>query len=245
MKGLPGAIAFLTCIPMPARVQSPDRLGRAVGWFPVVGAGIGALVGGAAWLGAATGLPPLAAAAVGVGAGLLVTGAFHEDGLADAFDGLGAGRDRSRTLEIMRDSRLGAFGAAALVMSLLLQVSALAALVALPAGAAVAATAAAHSSSRSWAALAMALPRASPDGLAAGLDYNGRSRSLALRFLVGVAIAAALLRSDTWVLAPAGAAGGLVAWWAVRRLGGVTGDILGAVQQTTLVVTLLALSATA
>ena len=141
----------------------------------------------------------------------------------------------------MRDSRLGAYGTAALVMSLLLQVSALASL---SGGAAVVtAAAAAHCSSRSWAALAMALPRASPDGLAASLDRTARRRTPVLSFLIGIAIAAALLRSDTWVLVPAGAAGGLVAWWAVRRLGGVTGDILGAVQQTTLVVTLLALSA--
>ena len=241
MRGLPGAVAFLTRIPMPSRGQSPDRLERAVGWFPVVGAGIGALVGGAAWLGGAVGLPPLAAAAVGVGIGLLLTGAFHEDGLADAFDGLGAGRNRSRTLEIMRDSRLGAYGTAALVMSLLLQVSALASLSG--DAAVVAAAAAAHSSSRSWTALAMALPRASPDGLVASLDRTTRRRTPALSFLIGIAIAAALLRSDIWVLAPAGAAGGLVAWWSVRRLGGVTGDILGAVQQTTLVVTLLALFA--
>lgn len=241
MRGFPEAVAFLTRIPLPSRGQSPDRLERAVGWFPVVGAGIGTLVGGAAWLGSAVGLPPLASATVGVGLGLLVTGAFHEDGLADAFDGLGAGRNRSRTLEIMRDSRLGAYGTAALVMSLLLQVSALASM---SGGAAVVtAAAAAHSSSRSWAALAMALPRASPDGLAASLDRTTRRRTPALSFLIGIAIAAALLRSDIWVLAPAGAAGGLVAWWAMRRLGGVTGDILGAVQQTTLVVTLLALSA--
>lgn len=240
MKGLPAAIAYLTRIPMPAGAHSPDSLGAALPWFPVVGAGIGALVGGAVWLGAAVNLPPLAAAALGVGAGLLATGAFHEDGLADACDGLGAGGSASRMLEIMRDPRLGTFGVAALVISLLLQASALAAL---PDGKVITAAVAAHSSSRSWPVAAMFLPRAFPHGLAASLQQAAGKRARILCFLLGLAVAAALLRTAAWVLLPTGAAGALFAWRAVRRLGGVTGDILGAVQQTTLVVTLLTLAA--
>lgn len=240
MKGLPAAIAYLTRIPVPAGAHSFDLQGAAFPWFPVVGAGIGALVGGVIWLATAVNLPPFAAAALGVGAGLLVTGAFHEDGLADACDGLGAGGSPSRMLEIMRDPRLGTFGVAALVISLILQTSALAAL---PAGMVIPAAVAAHSSSRSWPAAAMFLPRAFPHGLAASLQQAASKRARIMCFLLGLVIAAALLRTASWAMLPAGAAGALFAWWAVRRLGGVTGDVLGAVQQITLVATLLTLAA--
>ena len=240
MKGLPAAIAYLTRIPVLAGAHSSDLQRAAFPWFPVVGAGIGALVGGAVWLATAVNLPPLAAAALGVGAGLLVTGAFHEDGLADACDGLGAGGSPSRMLEIMRDPRLGTFGVAALVISLILQTSALAAL---PAGMVIPAAVAAHSSSRSWPAAAMFLPRAFPHGLAASLQQAAGKRARILCFLIGLVIAAALLQTASWTMLPAGVTGALFAWWAVRRLGGVTGDVLGAVQQITLVATLLTLAA--
>ena len=240
MKGLLTAAAFLTRLPMPERVRGGEPSGASIPWFPVVGAGIGALVGGSVRAGAAVGLPPLAAAALGVGAGLAVTGAFHEDGLADAFDGLGSGRPRSQMLEIMHDPGLGTFGASALVISLLLQVSALAAL---PAGAVISVAAAAHSSSRTWPAAALALPLAASDGLAAAFRRTAGKWTPALGFVIGMAAAAALLRSAAWVLLPAGLAGALTAGWAVRRLGGINGDILGAVQQTTLAVTLVAASA--
>lgn len=239
MKGLLTAAAFLTRLPMPERVRSGEPPGASIPWFSVVGAGIGALVGGSVRAGAAVGLPPLAAAALGVGAGLAVTGAFHEDGLADAFDGLGSGRPRSQMLEIMHDPGLGTFGAAALMISLLLQVSALAAL---PAGAVISVAAAAHSSSRAWPAAALALPSAASGGLAAAFRRSAGKWTPALGFVIGMA-AAALLRSAAWVLLPAGLAGALTAGWAVRRLGGINGDILGAVQQTTLAVTLVAASA--
>lgn len=141
--GLLAAVAFLTRIPMPKRAHEREFIPAAVPWFPVVGAGIGAAVGGAARIGALAGLPPLAAAAAGAAAGLALTGALHEDGLADSFDGLGGGRSRQRMLEIMADPRLGAFGTSALVVSILLQVSALAALAVLPGAAVVTAAAAA------------------------------------------------------------------------------------------------------
>lgn len=236
MKGLPAAIAYLTRIPMPAGAHSPELRGAALPWFPVVGAGIGALVGGIAWLGVAVNLPPLAAASLGVGAGMAATGAFHEDGLADACDGLGAGGSPSRMLEKMRDPRLGTFGTAALVVSLILQISALAAL---PAGMVIPVAAAAHSSSRSWPAAAMFLPSASPDGLAASLRQATGRWARVLCLLFGLVIAAGLLRGAAWALLPAGAAGAMFVWLTYKRLGGVTGDILGAVQQITLVAVLL------
>lgn len=244
--GLLAAVAFLTRIPMPKRAHERGFIPAAVPWFPVVGAGIGAAVGGAARIGALAGLPPLAAACAGAAAGLALTGALHEDGLADTFDGLSIGRSRQRMLEIMADPRLGAFGTSALVVSILLQVSALAALAVLPGAAVVTAAAAAHSSSRAWAALAFALPRlprAAADSLASLYGQDPGPWRRALRFTAGMVIAGLLLRADAWIILPAGAAGALTAFWAVRRLGGITGDILGAVQQAALTTLLLTAAA--
>src|SRR5260370_11276515 len=122
-------ILFCTCLPVPhaAPVDSGD-VARASWAFPVAGV----LVGGAGALtyAIASGirLPSALAATLALGATLLITGCLHEDGLADTADGLGGGRDRARKLEIMRDSRLGTYGACALIMSLLLRWPALAAL---------------------------------------------------------------------------------------------------------------------
>ncbi len=243
VNGFLAAAAFLTRIPMPRRAHDPNLIPAAVPWFPVVGAGIGAAVGGLVRIGVLAGLPPLAAAGVGAAAGLAVTGALHEDGLADTFDGLGSGRSGQRMLEIMADPRLGAFGTSALVVSILLQVSALAALAVLPGAAVVTAAAAAHSSSRAWAALAFALPRAAADGLAARYGEQVGRWQRALRFTAGIIIAGVLLRADAWMILPSGAAGALTALWAVKRLGGITGDILGAVQQAALAALLLTAAA--
>ena len=89
MRGLLGAVAFLTRVPVPPAVTAGTDLARAVAWFPVVGGGVG-LVVGAVTVGAGAVAPPLVAAVLAVGAGLLLTGAFHEDGLADTFDAVGA-----------------------------------------------------------------------------------------------------------------------------------------------------------
>src|SRR5258707_9364110 len=122
-------IPYVSCMPVPhaAPVDSGD-VARASWAFPVAGA----LVGGAGALtyAIASGirLPSALAATLALGATLLITGCLHEDGLADTADGLGGGRDRARKLEIMRDSRLGTYGACALMMSLLLRWTALAAM---------------------------------------------------------------------------------------------------------------------
>src|ERR1041384_6399585 len=124
------AIAFLTRIPMPhPEGAQPATFVRAHRAFPLVGAAIGLAVG-LVYLGLlAIGLPNFAAAALALGASALVTGALHEDGLADMADGFGGGRDRAAKLEIMRDSRLGTYGAMILLVSFVAKVAALAALV--------------------------------------------------------------------------------------------------------------------
>ena len=123
------AVVFLTRLPIPhSEGASPEHLVRAYRMFPLVGAGIGAAVGLFCLALRAVGLPDLAAAALALGASALLTGALHEDGLADVADGFGGGRDAAAKLEIMRDSRLGTYGALVLMVSFAAKFSALAAL---------------------------------------------------------------------------------------------------------------------
>src|SRR5437763_2383992 len=123
------AVAFLTRLPMPhPQGAIPENFVRAHRMFPVVGALIGAAVGFICLALRWCGVPPLAAAALALGGSAILTGALHEDGLADVADGFGGGRDRAAKLEIMRDSRLGTYGALILLVSFVAKVSALAAL---------------------------------------------------------------------------------------------------------------------
>ena len=112
------AVAFLTRLPMPhPQGPMPPNFVRAHRMFPVVGALIGAAVGLICLALRYLGVPDLAAAALALGASAILTGALHEDGLADVADGFGGGRDRAAKLEIMRDSRLGTYGAVVLMVS--------------------------------------------------------------------------------------------------------------------------------
>src|SRR6266487_4160613 len=123
------AVAFLTRLPMPHPDGAiPANFVRAHRMFPVVGALIGAVVGLLCLGLRSIGVPDLAAAALALGAGAIITGALHEDGLADVADGFGGGRNLESKLEIMRDSRLGTYGAMILMVSFVAKLSALAAL---------------------------------------------------------------------------------------------------------------------
>ncbi|MCE1229965.1 MAG: adenosylcobinamide-GDP ribazoletransferase [Firmicutes bacterium] len=113
MRSLVAAFRFLTRIPLPGPATQVEDIGRAVGWFPLVGAFVGLVTAGV-FLGARQLWPASIAAVLAIGAGLLLTGGFHEDGATDATDGLGGGWTRQRVLEIMKDSRIGAYGAMAL-----------------------------------------------------------------------------------------------------------------------------------
>src|ERR1700735_436557 len=140
---------FLTRLRLPALSAWPaDAVARAAWAFPVVGAAVGVLGGGVALIASRLGLPIPAASLLGLGATILATGALHEDGLADSADGLGGGQTRERKLEIMRDSRIGSYGAIALFISLGLRWAAVAALLGGAAGAVLGALVAAHALSR-------------------------------------------------------------------------------------------------
>src|SRR6185437_400882 len=128
-KDLGLAVALLTRIPVPQPADvTPERMARAQRAFPLVGAMVGLAVGLVDRCLLAIGIPELAAAAVAIGAGALLTGALHEDGLADVGDGFGGGRDREKKLAIMRDSRIGAYGVLVLLISFVAKCSALASL---------------------------------------------------------------------------------------------------------------------
>lgn len=240
---LAAATMFLTRLPLPVRLMPLGPVGaRALRAFPVLGALIGLACGLVFWLASAIDLPPLAAALLALATAALMTGALHEDGLADCADGFGGGGDRGAKLAIMRDSRIGSYGTLALLFSLGLRAAALAAM--LP-GEALAALVAAHAASR--AALPLVLRRLQParnDGLAAAL---GRVSDSVLWQALGIGGAIGLLLLGPWAgvlsIAVALAAAFLAARLARRQVGGFTGDVLGMVQQAVEVAMLLTVAA--
>jgi adenosylcobinamide-GDP ribazoletransferase len=241
LGGLLGALSFLTRVPAGARVAEPQELARSVPWFPLVGAVVGLAVGGL-YAAMHALLPPLVAAAVAVAAGIAVTGAFHEDGLGDTADAFAGGHDRETTLRILEDPRLGTFGVVAVATSLLLRVAAVAALAPT---AALAALPAAHALSRAAAVGVMAaFPPAAATGLGAASARALSRRQALTGVAAGLAFTVALL--GLWAL-PAAALTSLAALWlgrlSRRRIGGVSGDVLGAVQQAGEVLTLLVATA--
>ncbi len=246
------ALSLLTRVPAPLdHGRAGRRVARAAWAFPVIGAGIGALGGAVYWAMLSLGVADFAAAGIALGSQALVTGALHEDGLADTVDGLGAvGRDPEQRRAIMRDSRLGAFGVLALLLAVIVRVGAVGEM---HTGLGMAAMVAAGSISRASVVVVMAtVPAAGGGGLSSqagrcGADVafvaaliGGVSALASLALLVGAADALAALG-----LASAASAGAIV--WLTRRasrlVGGQTGDILGAVAVATEVVMLVVLGA--
>jgi adenosylcobinamide-GDP ribazoletransferase len=238
VKGLLGAVSFLTRVPVGGGVRGQRELAASVPWFPVVGAGVGLAVG-AVHAGGRELLPPLPAATLAVVAGICLTGAFHEDGLGDTADAFAGGWDRDSTVRILKDPRLGTFGVLAVAASLLLRVGLVAALAP---GVALAALPAAHALSRAAAVGVMTtFPAAGETGLGASYVLALSRRRALAGVAGGLAVALALLGvTAAWAAAAAALAAALLARLATRRVGGVTGDVLGAVQQLGEVLVLLA-----
>jgi adenosylcobinamide-GDP ribazoletransferase len=234
------ATTFLTRVPfaMPGETGGPISAGA---WaFPLVGAGIGGVATLAFLVAQLLLYHDWPAALAAVLASMAMTGALHEDGLADAADGLLGGRDRAARLAIMHDSRHGTFGVLALVASVLLRAAALAAL-GDPVQAGLALVAA-HAASRAVLPAAMrALAPARADGLGAGAGRPSPAQAAAAAALGSLITLAALGPWRGFVallaaVATIAAAAGL----AQRRIGGYTGDVLGAFQQLGEIVILLA-----
>ena len=237
MRSLGLALRYLTIAPIPAGAHvEPTTLGRAAAWFPLIGLALGLVVAGAEWAIGAL-FPPLLDALLTVTLWKLLTGGLHLDGLADCLDGL-VGRDADDRLRIMRDSRIGAFGAIGLILFLLLEVAAIAEL----------------SPETRWRtllaapALARAMPplvgwvfpSATPLGQGA-MFRSGLTRARVLAALaLGAAIALAALGGTglvAFVLALAASLG--LGRFFTRRLGGVTGDVLGAAIEVAELIVLL------
>jgi adenosylcobinamide-GDP ribazoletransferase len=245
------AVQFLTRLPVRLSAFDPAWLNDCVRHFPLVGVLVGG-VGALTLVGAMQVWPAWVAAVLALAATVALTGGFHEDGLADTFDALGGVVPRDKALAIMKDSRIGSYGALALVLSLLLRAALLAVLATRPVLGAVAALLASHAFGRAAAvAVMVSLPyggdaehaKAKPLALAVA----PRNLGIGLLWCAGLAGVLGLvgIAPVRLVLAAAAAAG--VAWlmrcWLKRRLGGYTGDGLGATEQLAEIAVLLAFTA--
>ena len=256
------SLQFFTCIPVTGKLAdwvgfSPAMLRASAGHFPGVGVLVGGLVAGFTagllMLLPPTGSAPLVAAALSTAFGVWLTGAFHEDGLADVFDGLGGSGDRNRALEIMKDSRVGAFGAIAIMLALLCKVALLTLIGDVSAPLLVLALFTGQVVSRTWPLLTIRLlphvgdlagSKSKP--LADQISFAALRTGfiwclLALALVVTVQVATefvvinltdeGLLHALINAMAASLLAWGVMLRWFWRRLGGFTGDCLGATQQ--------------
>jgi adenosylcobinamide-GDP ribazoletransferase len=230
------ALRFMTIVPVPSSdtPTAPDWLSRCAKYFPAVGICVG-LVSAAALLLAGSIWSPVIAALLAVAASIVVSGALHEDGLADTADGFGGGWNVEKRLAIMKDSRIGAYGALALMFGVALRVTALAEL---PLWTGAAALIAAHATARITPAFVMnALPYAG-DTAAMKVNYADAPVStndmgfalivvacalVPLAFVSVLSVISGLLLGT--ILAAA------IALWARRLIDGYTGDVLGAIEQ--------------
>jgi adenosylcobinamide-GDP ribazoletransferase len=239
------AFTFLTRLPLGRAPTDAPLLSLAdtVWAFPVVGLVIGAIGGIAYVIAFALGLPVLASALIAVASTALITGALHEDGLADTADGFGGGATREAKLDIMRDSRIGSFGVIALIFSIGLRASAIAYIA--PHWHVLAALIAAHALSRGVLPAAMQrLDPARADGLGAGAGQPEQNQVLiALGIALVIAVIAIGPRAGLSAAIVAALAAAAIGWLAKRQIGGQTGDVLGAIEQGAETAALLAAAA--
>ena len=226
LRAVAAAVAFLTRIPIGRLVNVEARdVARGAWLFPAVGGAVGGACGLLADV-AVERLPPLAAGALAVAAAAALTGALHLDALADAADGLGA-RTRERALEIMRDHAIGAFGATALVLVCVLDAAVLGAL-AETGDAALVGLAAGAAGRAAMLPPAFVLPYARADAGQGRLLEGIGLATLVLGIAVAVVLALPAGAAGLSGIAAAALAALLLTLLAWRRLGGVTGDVLGA-----------------
>lgn len=225
------AVLLLTRLPMPRLADPVPTLAQSVWAYPLAGLVVGAISALALFATLALGLPPVLAAGLAVTLQVIITGALHEDGLADVADGFWGGRERVRRLEIMRDSRIGSYGVAALVLSLGLRWQGVAALAATSPALAMAGLIGLAILSRAACGVLMAaLPAARPEGMgryASGAAWQrvlaGGAMAMGAALGLGLPVVPLLVVQGALVL-------GLMQV-ARAKIGGQTGDVLGAAQQ--------------
>jgi adenosylcobinamide-GDP ribazoletransferase len=246
------ALRFFSRLPVPQRPGAPpmgeQTFRLALRRAPFAGALLGLASGLVLLAATRLGAPGQVAAWLAVGVSAFITGAMHEDGFADVADGFGGGFTKDRRLEIMRDSRVGAFGAAALVLSFGLRTAALAALAAEPARALLVLVAAGAVSRAACLAPLIVLPPARADGLgraaAPGRDDTRALGVATFAFAATPALAGVPLGACLMALLLAGFAVRALCAWADRMIGGQTGDVAGAAQQVAEIVMLVVFSTT-
>lgn len=237
-RDVPAALGLLTRLPMPVDPEKAAQRGAAAAWaYPLAGAFIGVILAASVALLLWVGLPGAIVAVLVIAVSTIITGAMHEDGLADTADGLWGGWEKARRLEIMKDSRIGVYGVLALALSLLLRWLALIAVIA---------------SGHYWAILiclgmlsrtAMvgvmaALPNARADGLSQAVGRPG----IAVAVVAAISAIAVALFTGLGGLIPVTCAVALICGAiAKNKIGGQTGDILGATQQVCEIALLLTL----
>ncbi len=240
MKYLSIAFNLLTTLPVraPADWQTGDS-GRAAGWYPFVGLVLGVLV---AVVYVLSGLyfPQIITAMLALAAWVLLTGGLHLDGLADCCDGLFHASDRARRLEIMKDSRMGAFGGIGLILALMMKVAALASL---PTVKAVPVILLAATLGRWFIILAGFQPLARPGGM--GADFSAGLRKSALIWGGIIPLGLAIFIGGQGILALGITALGvfLILRFALARIGGITGDVFGLIVEAAEIITLVTLTA--
>jgi adenosylcobinamide-GDP ribazoletransferase len=225
MSGFLSAVGFLTRVPL----RRHTDLSRAVPWLPWVGGLIGFAIAGV-YAGGRELLTPLLGAAIATAFGMMLTGAFHEDGLADVADAFEPTRSRDEIMRILKDPRHGTYGVVALIVTIAVRVAAIAAL---GISSAFAALPAAHALGRAAAIGLIGPGNVAPESSLASSLASATSRSMGRRArMAGSAIALLLL--GLWAL-PAMALAAIGALsvhaLAVRRIGGINGDVLGAAEQ--------------
>jgi len=245
LRGLRAAVTFLTRLPFGGAPYTEEEMGRATSWFPLVGALVGLILAGVWKLSDDTGV--LTAAMLVLTAGALLTGAFHEDGLADTADALGGARDRAHLFAILKDSRVGTFGALALVLAVGIKATALARL----GHQAPLALVLTHCRARTppvW--LMRALPYVTEDEAktrALQQPSLGQVLFATVTALAALGVAVAAFRLSPWKVIPLLVAMALTTLITGQRFhtraGGITGDFLGAAEQVGECAILLAFAA--
>jgi adenosylcobinamide-GDP ribazoletransferase len=244
------ALRFLTRLPVPfSRTIDHVPLKHAMRFFPVAGAVVGALTGLVLWGLAQFNMPPLLASVFAYAISIMLTGALHEDGIADTFDGLVGGSTRERRLEIMRDSRIGTYGTLALIVTAAAKITALFAFSRLDLVTTLLIITGAAAFSRALVVdVLWATKPARGDGLSHMAGRPSRN-TVIIAILMGVILVFAagiqtLLVASIYALAASLSVTGLIRIWATRKIGGQTGDICGAVQVLTEIAVLSAFAST-